>query len=99
MSNISIVLSALLTLALALVIAPNILAMNRGRILRNIALWLAIVLALALVYENFGPGKSGELGNGGALSSAPASTPDKDDDSDSTAPPAGDQGFTPPKEE
>jgi hypothetical protein len=39
---------------LALLIAPNVLAMNRGKILRNIALWLAIVLGLALVYQTFG---------------------------------------------
>ncbi len=56
MSTISIILSALMTLAIVIWIAPNILAMNRGKVLHNIALWLAIALGLALVYQNFGPG-------------------------------------------
>jgi len=49
---------ALLTVTLAVLIAPNVFAMNRGKVLQNIALWLAIMLALALVYQNFGPGKN-----------------------------------------
>ena len=48
-------LSIVLTVALAILFIPNILALNRGKILRNIALWLAIFTALALVYKNFGP--------------------------------------------
>ena len=92
MSTTSIVLSALLTLTLVILIAPSVLALNRGKILRNIALWLAIVLALALVYQNFGP--SGKLGH-----TLPAPNADKEEDGDSSAPPVGEQGYTPPKEE
>lgn len=88
MDKISLILSALLTLTLVILIAPNIIAMNRGRVLRNIALWLAIVLGLALVYQNFGPGKHLR---------PPAATEQHEEDGES-APPAADQGYTPPKE-
>jgi hypothetical protein len=49
------ILTALMTMALLLFIAPNIFALNRGHILRNVALWLAIFLGLAAVYQTFGP--------------------------------------------
>jgi hypothetical protein len=56
MSHMSMILSGLLLMALLVVVSPGILALNRGKILRNIALWLAIFLGLALFYKNFGPG-------------------------------------------
>ncbi|MDD4616758.1 MAG: hypothetical protein PHW76_06575 [Alphaproteobacteria bacterium] len=34
---------------------PNIFALNRGKNLQNIALWLAIFAGLAVIYKNFGP--------------------------------------------
>ncbi len=55
MNTVSIVLTSLLTVTLVVLIAPSVLAMNRGRVLRNIALWLAIALGLALFYQTFGP--------------------------------------------
>ena len=61
MHNISLILSALLTMALVVVIAPNILAINRGKALHNNAIWLAIFLALALIYRTFGPGGKNEM--------------------------------------
>lgn len=103
------ILSALMTMTLVVIFAPNIFAMNRGRILRNIALWLALFLGLALIYQNFGPGSEHPL----------FSTPDamqdmkqddgkaKDEDANADLPaqndqaaPAedGEQDFTPPKE-
>jgi hypothetical protein len=92
MNKFSMILSALLVLTLLVMIAPNILALNRGKMLRNIALWLAIILGLALVYQNFGPGKDHALPFG--------TSSDKDDGGDSASSdvPAGDQGYTPPKE-
>jgi hypothetical protein len=94
MNTPSIVLSSLLGLALVLLIAPSVIAMNRGKTLRNIALWLAIVFALGLVYQNFGPERS-------PLSSLPATqNGDASDDQqmDQTATPIEDQNYTPPRE-
>ena len=56
MNKVSLVLMGLMTLALVAFMAPNVFAMNQGKLLRNIALWLAIFLGLALIYQNFGPG-------------------------------------------
>jgi len=61
MSHTSMILSALITMALLLFVAPSIFAINRGRLLRNMALWLAIFLGLLLVYKNFGPGSTNPL--------------------------------------
>lgn len=58
MSTVSIILASLLTLTMAIMLLPSIIAVNRGRMLRNIAAWLAIVLALALIYQNFHPDKN-----------------------------------------
>jgi len=91
MNNVSLILSVLLTVTLALIIAPNILAMNRGKVLRNIALWLAIMLALALVYQNFGPGKDQRM-------TFTSSVDGGEDASNGTPPEPGDQGFIPPRE-
>ena len=56
MSHLSMILTALMTLSIVIFIAPGIFSLNRGHVLRNIALWLAIFLGLALVFQNFGPG-------------------------------------------
>jgi hypothetical protein len=55
MSTFSIVLAVISTIAMLLFITPNVIAMNRGHILRNIALWLAIFVALAGIYKIFHP--------------------------------------------
>lgn len=57
MDKVSLILSALVSVALVLMIAPGILARQRGKGLRNVALWIAIFLCLALFYRHFGPGK------------------------------------------
>ncbi|HUY68173.1 MAG TPA: hypothetical protein VMV79_02610 [Alphaproteobacteria bacterium] len=56
MDKITLGLMAVFMIAMALVVMPNVIALNRGRMLRNIALWLAVILTLALVYRAFGPG-------------------------------------------
>ena len=38
-------------LIMAALMAPNIFAMNRGKVLRNIAIWLAIFVGLGLFYQ------------------------------------------------
>jgi|GEM_PF-898079 hypothetical protein len=55
MSHTSMILTGLMMMALLVFVAPNIFALNRGHILRNIALWLAIFFGLSLIYQNFGP--------------------------------------------
>lgn len=57
MDNVTLILSSLLSIAMLILIAPNILRFNQGKILRNIALWLAIFCGLALAYQVIGPEK------------------------------------------
>ncbi len=102
MNKLSLVLTAVTVGAMIVFMAPSIFALNRGHILRNIALWLAIFCGLGLIYQNFGPGSSHPLfstpmsraGEQPPAVAAPAAT-DKPDE----AKPSGDQGFTPPKED
>lgn len=93
MDKFSLILAALLTATIVVLITPGVLAMNRGKILRNIALWLAIVLALALGYRSFGPGKDMPI-------SVPTAQDNDTDRDDAQASPAasGEQDYTPPKE-
>lgn len=58
MDKVTLILSALISVAFLLMIAPGVFAMNRGKILRNIALWVAIFLGLALAYQHVGPGQT-----------------------------------------
>jgi hypothetical protein len=51
MNKLSMALTALLVLVMIAFMAPNILALNRGKILRNIALWLGIFAAIGLLYQ------------------------------------------------
>lgn len=51
MDNISVVLVVLMGLVLSLMLAPNVIAMNRGKSLRNMAIWLAIFLGLTILYR------------------------------------------------
>jgi hypothetical protein len=55
MNRTTLILSALITVAFILMLAPGVLAMNRGKVLRNIAAWLAIIAGLGLIYNTFGP--------------------------------------------
>jgi hypothetical protein len=61
MNKVSLILTGLMTLTLVVFMAPNIIAMNHGKVLRNIALWLAVFLGLAIVYRTFGPGSHAQL--------------------------------------
>ena len=107
MSSMSTVLTGLMLLALVVYMAPNIFALNRGHILRNIALWLAVFLGLAVFFQTFGPGSPHPLfqmpasmadmhGNMMEQNAAPVvSAPDKDEKNEGDD---GSQGYTPPKE-
>ena len=55
MSKFSLFLAAFAMASMIAFIAPNVIARNRGHALRNIAIWLAIILALALLYKSFAP--------------------------------------------
>jgi hypothetical protein len=89
MDKTSLVLTGLITVAFALMLAPSVFAMNRGKVLRNIALWLLIFLGLGLVYQNFGPGKTHSL-------SSMISNEKTDANGEQTG---ADQGYIPPKED
>lgn len=94
MDKISIILTAILMLTMIAFMAPGILAFNRGKILRNIALWLAIFLALALIYRNFGPGSPHPLFSYPAgMSNPPPPEVEKAGEKNE-----GTQGFAPPGE-
>ncbi len=55
MDQLNLWLGLLFMATLAALIMPGVLAANRGKMLRNIAIWLGIFLALALIYRNLGP--------------------------------------------
>jgi hypothetical protein len=100
MSHLSMILSSLFMMAMLLFIAPNVFAFNRGHILRNVALWLAIFLGLALFYQNFGPSSPHPLfGMPAALSGMHRDETPKPSATDKSGEPDdGKQGFTPPSE-
>ena len=89
MNKTSIILSALITITMVIMIAPSILRLNQGKVLRNAAIWLAIFLLLGLVYQNFGP----NLTKHSVLENSDANAPANGEQSGS------DQGYMPPKEE
>ena len=99
MDKTSLLLSLVFLVAMAVLIAPNIIAFNRGRMLRNITLWLAIFTGLALIYKNFGPGSEHQL-----FSLPPGIARRIPNETSNTAKPASDKtghdehGFTPPAE-
>lgn len=55
MSRISLILTALMMISITIMMSPGVLALNRGKVLQTIALWLTIFLGLALIYKNYGP--------------------------------------------
>lgn len=55
MDNLGLWLSLLTTVVLAMFIMPSVIAMNQGKMVRNIAMWLAIFVVLGWVYKAFGP--------------------------------------------
>lgn len=55
MNRASLILTALMMISITIMFAPGVMALNRGKVLQTIALWLAIFLGLALIYKNFGP--------------------------------------------
>lgn len=57
MDKTSLIMGTLMGLVMVLWIAPSVIAMNRGKVLRNVALWLGIILALGFFYRTFGPGR------------------------------------------
>jgi hypothetical protein len=91
MDKVSIILSSLIMITLVIIMAPSIVALNRGKVLRNVAIWLAIFLVLMLVYRNFGPGKDRPQGDAVNQTEQDGGATSKDEDN-------GDQGYMPPKE-
>ncbi len=114
MNKFSLLLTALMTLSMVFILAPSVFAMNRGKVLRNIAIWLAIFVALGYIYQNFGlslPGAKNDAatmpvaGNKGFFNKIMGTNKSKQDDTDNsgtdksdTDKSVGDQGFMPPKE-
>lgn len=56
-SNTTMIVSGIVMTGMVLLIAPRVLAANKGVALRNIALWIGIFLLMALAYKTVGPGK------------------------------------------
>lgn len=107
MDQATLWLSLLMMAVMTILIAPPILRMNQGKIIRNAAIWVAIVLGLALFYHAFGPFKTvaGSLpvqnvekqrANDGAEAHQRPKL-DESDDTVSRAKPA-ESGYTPPNE-
>jgi hypothetical protein len=106
MNKMSMILSAILLGGMVIFYAPNIFALNRGHILRNIALWLAIFAGLGLIYQNFGPGSPHPMFStpvsraGGDIPASPVQPPASTDSvKPATEKPAQEDGFTPPRED
>jgi hypothetical protein len=57
MDKTTLIVSGVLSVLMVLMIAPSVFRMNRGKILQNIAFWIAIFLALGLAYKVVGPGR------------------------------------------
>lgn len=92
------ILSGLFGIAMVILIAPRILAVNQGKILRNIALWVAIFLGLALAYKIIGPGRFEETPP--TTIATPGQPGDVSADKDDTNPNVQineDNGFSPPQ--
>lgn len=99
--KVSLILSAVLGVALVILIAPGILALNRGKTLRNIALWLAIAVGLTLVYRVTHPeavqtSADGEESLPGAAPEAKG--PETESEPAPPPSPSDEQGYTPPKD-
>ncbi len=100
MDNVSLILSGLLSLALVILIAPGILALNRGRVLHNIALWVAIFLGLALIYKHFGPFPTAYQRGGLVMEqTAPTQENMQKEETETPATPDLSDGYNPPQEE
>ncbi|WP_199235251.1 hypothetical protein [Azospirillum sp. TSA6c] len=48
-------MSLVALLMVAVLVVPAALRRNRGAVLRNAALWLALIVALVWIYDRFGP--------------------------------------------
>ncbi|CAO3351934.1 hypothetical protein [Azospirillum melinis] len=48
-------MSLVALLMVAVLVVPAALRRNRGVVLRNTALWLALIVALVWIYDRFGP--------------------------------------------
>jgi len=91
------ILSGLFGVAIVLMIAPNVIRLNRGKMLQNIALWLAIFLGLALAYKTVGPGKNPSLATPiEAESDAPKPLANEGAGTQSYG--VDEEGFSPPRE-
>ena len=104
MSSLSMILTGLMLLALVVYMAPNIFALNRGHSLRNIALWLAVFLGLAVFFQTFGPGSPQPLFqmppsmakmHGDVVDQKVIPAPDKEEKGEGAE---GSRDYTPPKE-
>lgn len=71
MNQATLWLSLLMMVVMTILIAPPVLRMNQGKIIRNGAIWVAIVVGLALFYNVFGPFKM-------ASNSLPVTSSEKD---------------------
>lgn len=100
MDKVSLILSGLLSLALVILIAPGIFARNKGKVLRNIALWIAIFLGLALFYKQFGPFETAYRRSGIAVGQeAPTQESTDKEGTETPAAPDLSDGYNPPREE
>jgi hypothetical protein len=98
MNKFSLGLAALFMLMMVIIMAPNVLALNRGKVLRNIAIWLAVILALALAYQVFGPGSPHSLFAPAAMMAPDEAATPSSNDKNGSDKNGGDKSFIPPGE-
>jgi len=65
------IIAGVISVGIVLMIAPRVFAMNSGKVLKNIALWVGVFLLVAVAYKTVGPGKDAPLVQQEAQISAP----------------------------
>ncbi|MGE4351278.1 MAG: hypothetical protein AB7E52_03725 [Bdellovibrionales bacterium] len=91
------ILSGLFGIAMVILLAPRIFALNQGVALRNIALWVAIFLGLAVAYHVIGPGKNMPVSASIQSEQGSTATPPADDAPLPSMEINEENGFSPPQ--
>lgn len=90
------IISAIIGTGIVIMIAPRVLASNRGVMLRNIAIWVGVFLLLALAYRSIGPGAN-LVEQAGTEPTVSQQTPDQEADDTKPVEIKEEDGFSPPQ--
>ena len=91
------IISAIIGTGIVIMLAPRVLASNRGVMLRNIAIWVGIFLLLALAYRSIGPGAGVIEQAGSQATTSQQQTSEQDNEDTKTIELKEEDGFSPPQ--